>query len=177
MRKRTPPIDVDVIAGFPPNAEEIWNELRFDPTSTVFAHEGSIYAPTGDLTPWLIEHEKVHFRQQDDWPGGCDQWWEDYLDFPEMRFAMEAEAHQREYDVFCEYHLDRNDRYRYKFSMAKRLMSPMYGGEIGFLNAMHLLERNRKRTSNEVMAMTEIREDSLVSKKDENLDMEVKRVD
>jgi hypothetical protein len=148
---------VEIVKEFPPNVEDIYAELPFNPFTTVFAHEGTIYAPGGvHLDPWLVAHEQVHFRQQDEWSGGCEQWWEDYLQYPEMRFWMELEAHAEEYAVFCAHKGDRNVRAMCLMRLAQRLLSPTYGNlEYRLFDVMGLIKNGTQKIRSTVAGMVE----------------------
>lgn len=116
--------------GFPPNIEAIIERFPVvrELPGVIFAWDGIIFNPSGGhLEPWLVEHEKVHFKQQNRDPEG---WWERYLKDTEFRLEQELEAHRVEYRVFCRHNKDRNQRARYLSMIAGRLAAPMYGNVI-----------------------------------------------
>lgn len=117
-----------IVAEFPPNIAQLRAAFTLSGRE-IFAWDGTIYNPGGgDLSRALVEHEKVHFRQQDE-AGGPQAWWDRYLVDPEWRLEQEMEATIREYVVYSE---DNNRKARrvYLDFLASRLASPMYGGVI-----------------------------------------------
>ena len=92
----------------------------------IFAWDGVIYNPGGGgLTRALIEHEKVHFRQQRE-VGGPEVWWGRFIVDPAWRLEQELEATAVEFKVYSEDY-GRPQRRRYLDMLAGRLSSPMYG--------------------------------------------------
>lgn len=124
--------DVKIVTEYPPIIKLI--EEKFPLTGyEIFAWGDTIYNPSGNPLPvWLIEHEKVHFRQQG---GKPKSWWKSYLKDPQFRLDQELEAHRVEYRVFCRHVKDRNKQIRYLRGIAARLASPMYGGIISPMEA------------------------------------------
>lgn len=118
--------EVTIIPEVPPNIDAI--RARFPISGQeIFAWAGTIYNPSNNRLPvWLVEHEKVHFRQQAE-VGGPENWWAQYIEDDEFRLEQELEAHRREYRVFCRLNKDRNVRARYLMEIAARLAAPMYG--------------------------------------------------
>ena len=129
---------VKIVPTFPPNIEAI--RARFPITGfEIFAWDGTIYNPSNNMLPeWLIEHEKVHFRQQD---GDPESWWARYISDDQFRLDQELEAHRVEYRVFCRYQKDRNKRSKYLMSIASRLASPMYGKLLPVAEAMKRIRK------------------------------------
>ena len=117
---------------YPPNIEEIDKALASkSKRGVLYAWSPDIYNPDGvDIPVWLIEHEKIHFKQQ---KGDPETWWELYLAEPQFRFEQELEAHKKEYQVFCDsqgpdgLHHSRSQRRMYLKSVCKRLSGPLYG--------------------------------------------------
>lgn len=116
IRKEYPPNIKDIRRAFPLTGNEI------------FAWDGIIYAPRGGVSPALVEHEEVHFRQQRA-HGGPEKWWARYIADPAFRLEMETPAHIVEYRFYAEIH-GRKARRLYLDVLARRLSSPMYGGLI-----------------------------------------------
>jgi hypothetical protein len=118
---------------FPPNIDQIREQFPLSGTE-IFAWDGIIYSPgNGEITIPLIEHEKIHFKQQN---GDPESWWEKYLVDPVFRMEQELEAHRAEYRAFCKLHKNRNRRSRYLFNIAMRLASPLYGNLLTHKDAM-----------------------------------------
>lgn len=118
----------------PPNIEAVAEKFPLKGRE-IFAFDGVIYNPSGcKLPPELIEHEKIHFRQQG---GNPEVWWLRYLgDDDQWRYEQELEAHIVEYKVFCQHNRDRNKQVKYLHLIARRLSSPMYGKVATFSQAM-----------------------------------------
>lgn len=127
----------EIIQDYPPNYDKIAATFELSGRE-IFAYAGKIYNPgKGRITPELIAHEEVHFRQQGRDPDG---WWELYLKNPEFRYEMELDAHRAEYRAFCAIHGDRNARARFLQMLARRLSSPMYGKVVDFREAMRAIK-------------------------------------
>lgn len=115
---------VEIRFSFPPNIDEIREHFPLS-GAELFAYDNVIYNPSKmDIPPWLVDHEKVHFRQQGKDPVG---WWRRYFDDEVFRYQQELEAHQIEYQSFCKYNPDRNIRSIYLQLISQRLASKMYG--------------------------------------------------
>ena len=113
-----------IVKGWPPNIEDIRAVLPVT-SRNIFSWGYTIYNPSGgDLSPALIEHEKVHGDQQG---GDPKSWWQKFLNSPEFRLQQEIPAHRTEYRAFCRLNKDRNARVAYLNSLGRRLAHPMYG--------------------------------------------------
>jgi len=118
---------IEIVNDWPPNIDAIRAVLPVSERN-IFAYGNKIYSPgCATLPRWLIEHERVHFVQQDCHPRS---WWRQFLKSPEFRLEQELEAHRVEYRVFCQMNKDRNARSKYLQEMGRRLAAPMYGGII-----------------------------------------------
>lgn len=115
--------DPEIIVDKPPNYDQI-NEAFTLSGEEIFAWDGTIYSPSEDIPQWLIEHEKVHFKQQD---GDPESWWDMYINDSGFRLSQEIPAHKKEYEVFCKLVKDRNKQFSKRLELAQRLASPMYG--------------------------------------------------
>lgn len=131
-RKLVQTLGIEIRKGWPPNIEKIRAVLPVSERN-IFAYGGVIYVPGGgELTSPLIEHEKVHFRQQGRFPRF---WWWRFLRSPKFRLKVELEAHRAEYREFCKWQKDRNQQAQYLVGISRRLAAPMYGGLISPLQA------------------------------------------
>ena len=102
-------MNFEIKSEWPPIIEKIRAVLPVT-SRNIFAYDKVIYNPgSGHLAPWLIAHEKVHFRQQGWRP---KRWWKKFLASPKFRLEQELEAHQAEYRCFCTEVRDRNHRAR-----------------------------------------------------------------
>lgn len=137
----TPPTnhepEPEIIVGKPPNYDEIQEAFTLS-GDEIFAWGKVIYSPSEDLPKWLIEHEKIHFKQQD---GDPQSWWNMYINDPDFRLSQEIPAHQKEYEVFCRVVKDRNKQFSKKLELAQRLASPMYGNMTTTIKAMKHFKR------------------------------------
>ena len=125
----------EIVKGWPPNIDAIRKVLPVT-RRNIFAYGGVIYAPGGkDLSPALIAHEKVHFRQQAAHPGGVEGWWAQFLTDVEFRLDQELEAHRVEYQTAISLDSSRHNRRKSLKLIAGRLAKPMYGGIISAAEA------------------------------------------
>lgn len=132
-------MDVKIEKKYPPNIDKIREHLVLG-GNEIFAWDGIIYNPSGGfLTVPLIEHEKVHFKQQN---GEPEKWWDRYLADPEFRLEQELQAHQTEYRVYCRQIRDRNKQAQYLFGISRRLASPMYGNILSQQEAMKRIRKS-----------------------------------
>lgn len=94
----------------------------------------------GDMEPDLLEHEKVHVKQQAQYDGSWQDWWDQYLEDPEFRIKQEVEAYRRQYEYLQEHMNDRNKRFSILVQLAQALSGPMYGEVIGMQDAMNAIK-------------------------------------
>ena len=126
-----PKFDPEVIQDWPPHIDQVRFWLPAVTENNIFAYDRKIYSPSGTrLPPWLIEHEKVHFYQQEAF-GSNEDWWDKFLMEPSFRLTMEIPAHKMEWRVWlATRQRSRNERRVTLKAICKRLSSPMYGGII-----------------------------------------------
>jgi hypothetical protein len=124
-----------VVARRPPNFAAIERAFGPLPPNTVFAYGDTIYSPSSDeLPPDLVEHEKVHLRQQAA-VGGPDEWWRRYIEEPAFRLEQELEAYRAQVATFA----DRARRRECARRVARDLAGPIYGRLITKGEAFRLL--------------------------------------
>lgn len=129
--------EVEIIDDYPPNFREIVKAFPIT-GKEIFAYSHRIYNPSGQKIPKsLIEHEMVHFRQQD--AIGVDYWWDKYLIDPEFRLAQETEAHVREYRI-ARVGIPREDASYVRNQIANRLCSSLYGNMLTRQAALKLIK-------------------------------------
>lgn len=117
----------DILKENPPNYDEIVKNFR-PGKHVVFAYAPNIYNPNNlILSDAIVEHEKVHLRQQRAYDGGADAWWKRYIEDPRFRLKQEYEAHHREYMVMIDSAINRQERRSALRIVAKKLASPLYG--------------------------------------------------
>lgn len=127
----------EIRAEYPPNFEEI---VKVFPITgkEIFAYGGIIYNPSGqEVSKSLIEHEKVHFLQQE--LVGLDVWWKNYLHDAAFRFDQELPAHICEYRV-ARRGVPREEAARIRFHIADRLSSKLYGNIATRQEALRLIK-------------------------------------
>ncbi len=126
-----------VLKGYPPNYTTIAKVFGVKGRNTIiFAYAPHIYAPSGrGLRVDLIEHEKVHLRQQGDDPAG---WWERYMCDSAFRADQEVEAYTRQLHVAKLYN-NRKDYTRIVMDCVKQLSGPIYGNVLTRAEAEGLL--------------------------------------
>jgi hypothetical protein len=141
-------VKFSVETGWPPNIANIRAVLPVSERN-IFAYGNVIFNPSGgELPPWLIAHEKVHFVQQagmSSWwrRNGAEVWWRRFLRDPEFRLQQEVEAHRAEFAEFKRIHKDRNVRVQALNQIAGRLAKPMYGSLVSVKIAKVLIGGSR----------------------------------
>ena len=85
-----------LIKDYPPNIQQIKYFLN-PPESSVYTYGSAIYAPNhNELYPDVVEHEKIHQKQQLEFKTP-QEWWDAYLTDSMYRLAMEEEAYAEQY--------------------------------------------------------------------------------
>ena len=121
--------------------DEIDAEFNVLGKPVIFAWVDTIYNPLGiDVPPQLMAHETVHGLRQEDFPGGVEAWWAEYIRSKSFRFFEERVAHQAEYDHLIAKARNRKERRVYLKQTAKRLASPLYGNVVSRTKATALLK-------------------------------------
>jgi hypothetical protein len=123
-----------IVCAFPPNIDEIAAAIPAARTGdAIFCYGGTIYNPSsGKITPALKAHEAVHSARQGNTDEEVRAWWRRYLADTQFRLDEELLAHQAEYAEFCRLERDKEKRFRFLVSVAKRLSGPLYGGLMSF---------------------------------------------
>ncbi len=133
-------IPMKILNKRPPNYAQIAERLT-PPKGAVFAHGETIYNPTGEkLPPDIIEHEKVHMRQQE--KSSPAIWWTHYLTNLEFRQEQELEAFATQYK-FVEGFYPHSARKEALFEFARNL-SENYGLHLTFMEAETLIRKRAK---------------------------------
>lgn len=104
---------------------------------TTFTVGDTIYSK-GEISPDLLEHEKVHIKQQ---ASGWREWWERYFTDTAFRTTQELEAYQEQYRWVLKNIKDRNERARYLMFFAQSLSGKMYGNVLSLQDAMFFIKR------------------------------------
>lgn len=110
----------------PPVFDRCVEQFGISWSGTIFAYYPNIHAEYPErLSKDIIEHEKIHLRQQED-IGGVEIWWDRYFTDDEFRLSQELEAYQRQYRVLREYE-DKNELVRKVYFWADMLSGKQYG--------------------------------------------------
>lgn len=127
-----------IIKDFPPNIEEIRKVFSLEGHNPVFTYGNKIYSPHSEELPdHLIEHEKVHITQQQEY--NKDKWWSDYLTEPEFRLRQELQAYIAQYKYIAKT-ASRQMRRAFARRIARDLSSNLYGNIITYDNALKQIQ-------------------------------------
>ena len=125
-----------IVIGYPPNYKKIKERFTL-PDDVIFTYGDTIYNPTdGMIDKPLLEHEKVHNKQQG---YNIEGWWYKYLTDNEFRLDQEIEAYQRQYRVAKEI-VSRDQLFTLLQNIAKNLSGDMYGNLISYDKAMQIIK-------------------------------------
>jgi hypothetical protein len=130
-----------IINDKPPVWSEVCKAFNIVPRDVIFAYCDRIYNPY-DLTlpEYLIEHEKVHFKQQ----GGTEEstrvWWDKFLSDSQFRISQELEAYAHQYKKMCIAIKDRNKQAVILHDLARSASGPLYNNMIGHSEAMKIIK-------------------------------------
>lgn len=120
----------------PPVFEAVCAAFDIYPINAVFTYGDTIYNPGGiPLSDDLVEHEKVHIKQQSGTTDGAALWWGKYLRNPEFRIEQEARAYGRQYAFICESCKDKNLRNRILLGLSLTLSGKLYDKGVSYLEA------------------------------------------
>lgn len=112
-------------------------------STVIFTYEDVISSSTGEMTEDLIAHEQTHVRQQLEFKGGAELWWQEYLNNDKFRFSQELEAYRNQYQWLIKNIKDRNEVIRFLTHYARSLSGEMYGNMCDFSTAMSLIKSNK----------------------------------
>jgi len=126
---------VRIVAGWPPNRQQIVDALGDAPATAVYAYGDAIYSPSGSKTLplHLVVHEQTHLAQQRR-AGGVEAWWRLYLSDGGFRLEQEVEAYRAQLGA-----MNRQERRRLRCKLARDLAGPMYGHVVAYERALELL--------------------------------------
>lgn len=122
-----------IVKDYPPNIEEIKKYFKITP-NTVFTYGDTLYSPQGIKLPdHLIEHEKVHQKQQGKQPAG---WWNEYIKQSTFRLDQELEAYRKQFQF---YKIKNKTWMPFLKKIVLDLSGPIYGNIISYWEAFNLL--------------------------------------
>lgn len=125
----------------PPNIEKIKQAFVLK-KGVVFCYGESLYNPDNLMvSPMLFSHECVHSEQQAEI--GVDKWWKGYLSETAFRLSQEILAYQVQYQTARKGIKDRNKLAKYLMFLAKELSGELYGGIIGFNEALEAIRKEK----------------------------------
>jgi len=130
---------VKILKEKPPIFDAACNTFGFNLIDKIFTYGDTIYNPSGhELPDHVIEHEKVHIKQQGDKP---ELWWGKFLRDQEFRIDQEARAYAKQYVFLCDRFGDRNKRAKILYDFAAVLSGKLYGECIGHFEAMQEIKK------------------------------------
>lgn len=88
----------------------------------------------------LMVHELTHVRQQRDFEGGYEEWWNRYLEDPKFRYTQELEAYRAQYGWIKHNVKDRNQAHKLFMLIAQQLSGEMYGKVVTLQEAMKAIK-------------------------------------
>lgn len=136
---------MEQVKGVPPMFEQIAAVLpAARGPNVVFSWGDRVYVPSGAaLSPFILDHERVHGARQLAHAGGVEGWWTKYLETDWFRLEEEVAGHAAEYRSLCQGVADRNARSRYLTGVATKLASPLYGGLVTLAEARKMVSTGR----------------------------------
>lgn len=105
----------------------------------VFTYGDTIYSAV-PIPRDLMVHELTHVRQQREYPGGKDMWWERYLEDPKFRTEQELEAYREQWHWVANNIKDRNEQFRHLTHYAQSLSGEMYGRVMTYAEALKAIK-------------------------------------
>lgn len=116
---------IRIVVSNPPVYDAIIKAGMKPSKNAFYTYGKAIYNPSGvEIPNYIIEHEKVHIRQQGN---NFKSWWRRYLRDYTFRINQEAEAYAKQYDFMCKEYKDPNKRNIILIDLARILSSPTYG--------------------------------------------------
>lgn len=112
--------------------EDIWDR------GVVITYGEKIHCKSGNVAPSIIEHEQVHIRQQREYPGGPEAWWNRYLEDPAFRLQEELAGHRAQANYVIMYCPNPKKRL-HALTHIRRSISSNYGGIITYQEACKLI--------------------------------------
>lgn len=108
----------------------------------IFTYGELITTYHGEMTEDFIPHEMTHVRQQAEYPGGKDAWWQRYLEDDKFRLEQELEAYRNQYQWLLKNPLvNKQERFENLKWYAVSLSGSMYGNIVSFFQAMSLISQ------------------------------------
>jgi hypothetical protein len=133
-------------SGFPPNIQQLKTFFDVETHKPIFTYGDEIYAPYHEHVPEdIIEHEKIHIKQQKQFTNP-DIWWNKYILDTEFRLAQELEAYAHQYQ-WIKGISNTKIADEALIEMASNLSSPLYRLNISYGRAEKLIKKYGKDKS------------------------------
>lgn len=113
---------MEIIYEWPPNTDKETKKTK----NVATAYRGNIYCPHGEVRDDVIEHEKVHLKQQGD---DYDGWIEKYITDKDFMIEQEVEAYREQLKYIATVRT-KAETLTATVSFAKFLSSEVYGNVI-----------------------------------------------
>ena len=106
----------------------------------VFTYGDTIHSAV-EIPKDLMAHELIHVRQQREFAGGPDAWWEKYLADAKFRTSQELEAYREQWRWIKANIKDRNQQAFLLNHCANSLSGEMYGNVMSKAEAMKAIKQ------------------------------------
>ena len=116
-------------------------EANFDlrKIKPVWVYGDTLYNPHQmPINKVLLEHEKIHSKQQGDKPA---EWWHNYFNNDKFRFEQELEAYRHQYHFVKGFVKGRNDLFNFLKLIASDMSGKMYGNMCSLQEAICLIKK------------------------------------
>lgn len=135
-----------ILEEYPPHYKRYKEKFPdLEKSQPLFAWKNQIYNPfKAKITPDLIVHEKVHFKQQGNYP---EEWLDKYLEDPQFRLEQEVEAYSAQYK-YCKELLPAKWSRKFLEGFARSLSGTLYNNMLSYGEAESKI-RNAKNEKKE----------------------------
>ncbi len=124
--------EMTIVHESPPMLDRI-REAGMNPdlATTVFTYGYLLYNPGENrLSADLMAHELTHAKQQTEYAGGPDAWWDRYLTDIDFRIEQELEAYRAQFQFFVSRHRNIRKQAFFLNAIAQDFSGPLYGNVI-----------------------------------------------
>ena len=125
-----------IVTHYPPNFSLIAKHFPIGPTSVITYGDLVCNLSGLSLPQHIIEHEKVHVRQQTD----PEAWWKRFITDPEFRLEQELEAYRTQWKFIKTAVKKRHLRTQILVVLANQLSGPSYGKMISYSEAFKAID-------------------------------------
>lgn len=132
-------VEVKISNEIPPIYERLKQLFNVEwDNGLVIAYGDTVYCKFS-IDDALMVHESTHIRQQAEYPGGVEAWWERYLTDAKFRLDQEIEAYRAQAKHIRTYSKNRNAAFGYLHHLYTSLSGPMYGSVVSYEQAKLLI--------------------------------------